>query len=453
MRPIHAITIATLSFTGPKGLAAEFLDQVKEVSMSGAFRTASAKASEMLNDDKLDDANKALIGAFPESNPSAAQCFVLGNSFFSMADDLALRYHKLALDTLPDEPHINLEYAMDLHRAGKATEAIPHYEKYIAAEPRHYLAHALLADCLIRVGRYKDAVDHWKQAHHSQNHTGIDFAIHSIYGAPSPHRRRNDLKKDIEGGQLEKLVDLLALSVAWDRDWWNIDFKADLLERDLKLAEAKLGKDAPKLTELRLYARTYTEKVDPTWLKDALTANGWILGENATLPAQGKVADRLVALVLEQSLDTAPNLLKRFEKELQRRALGTDGNDVMALNMLAHLLASNGASRAADLEDVDLAGWERYHDERFAASYLSGLFGAKKLSLDSAQFIKASSDFPDSSFIASLGMKMAKEGSKNLTKPLVAAIKAEYHQLSLGIGGFKDSYILKALFALLEEQL
>ncbi len=436
--------------------AAEFMDEVNKVVSSEKFEAAAKKVKILLAEDKLDEANQAYISLIPDDKLTPAECFVLGNTFFSMEDDLSLKYQQRALAALPDDPHVNLEYAMDLHRQGKAKEALPHYEKFLSKEKGGYLPHTLLADCLIRTGRLKEACEQWKLADHPHNHTSIDFAIHSIYGAALPFKRRSDLLKAIHAGQVDKLDELFALSANWDRDWWNADVSPDMLKKDLVLARVALAGDAEHFAELEVYAETYTQEVTPKWLEEKLKAKGWILGEAGKLPSRGHVADRLVSLVLKHELEKEATLLKRFEPELRKRALGKDANEIMALNMLANMLVNLLASDEKlepQLAEIDQAGWERYHDNRFATSLLAGLLGADKLKTDSPQFIQAMKDFPEGEYIAMMGVEMAEKEGKPMTQPLVEAIKAEFRHLSISNGIIKDSYRLKGLFALLEKEL
>ncbi len=432
---------------------AAFIDEVREATSSEVFQAAAKQAEALLEQDKLDEANLVYIHAIPDDKQTPAQVFVLGNTFFSMDAELALKYHRRALNLMPDEPHVNLELAMDLHRMGKPQEAIPHYEKCIAASETNYLPHVLLADCLIRTGKLKEAVAQWKLADHPHNHTGIDFAIHSIYGEDSPFKRRDNLLKAIQQGEVSKLDELTALSASWDRDWWNSETNGDMLKRDLALAKKLLSADPARLAELELFAQTYEEELEPKPLEKALKTGKWILGPDATLPLSPYAADRFVALVIEQQLDDEASLLKRFEKELRKRSLEEGGKDVMALNMLAHLLAGAGEERAGDLAEVDRAGWDKYHDERFAASLLTRLLATKKLKTDSPLYLQAVKEFPEDEPIALMGVAMAKEEGKSLLEALVAAIKAEFRHLSMSQGVIKDSYRLKALFSMLEEEL
>jgi hypothetical protein len=232
-----------------------------------------------------------------------------------------------------------------------------------------------------------------------------------------------------------------------------VDTKTELLERDMRLARVKLAEVPGDLAELEAYAESYTRETTADWHRQKLNQRGWILGPSAILPKFGHVADRFVSLTLKHKLASESELLGQYEKELQRRALSKGANDVMALNMLAHLLSGSGVERFSDLADVDQAGWDRYHDSRFAASLLTCQHGMNELKSGSPQFLKARKDFPEDAHIAFLGVQMAQSEKKPLLQPLIAAIKAEFRHLSISRGTIKDSYRLKSLFALLEEEL
>jgi len=81
-----------------------------------------------------------------------------------------------------------------------------------------------------------------------------------------------------------------------------------------------------------------------------------------------------------------------------------------------------------------------------------GLGTKGKLTADSPELKAALEKFPDNSLVHQMAIQCA--GVEKVTKEmLVAAIKAEYHKLSIGMGGYPDSYILKAYFALLKQKL
>jgi hypothetical protein len=430
------------------------MDAVTKVSSSELFQAAGDKAEILIEEDRMEEANQVYLSLIPDADLSPADCFVLGNTFFSMDAELAEKYHLRALKSLPEEPLTNLEYAIDLHRAGKPLEAIPYYQKFVTLNEGNHLAHTLLADCLVREGKLEAAVKQWNLANHRSNHTGIDFAIHTIYGKDSPYKRRHTLLKAIQNGEADKLDELMSLSASWDRDWWNAKTKKPFLERDIKLAQELLKASPRHLAELELYAETYLhEGMDGAWLREKLNAKGWILGENGNLPTRGFVADRMVALILKHDLEKPEVLVKRFEEELRRRSLSPETKDVMALNMLASLFVELKGSRQADLAAVDQAGWDKYQDERFAASLLFSLMNRGELKTNSPLFQRAQREFPENEVIGILGVQMAEKERQPMTPFLMEAIKGEFRHLSISRGVIKDSYMLKALFARLEKEL
>ncbi len=430
--------------------AAELRDEVAKLGESEKFQGAAQKAEQLLKVDKLEEANAAYTAAYPEQEATAAEAFVLGNTFFTMDDPLARKYHAIALKALPDEPLVNLEWAIDLHREGKAAEAVRYYQKFIKTAGGNTLSHTLLADCLIRIGDLTGAIKQWELADHPHNHTGIDFAIHTIYGKASPFRRRNDLLKTIQGGDLSKLDDLMYLSSAWDRDWWNIDTQKELLEKDLALAR-KLLKDSPAhLAELELYAETLLrDEVAAEWIKEQLIKNQWLIGDASKLPANEIVLDRLLILVLEHKLEQPKTLVQRFEKELRERG----NQSVTALNTLAALLVEAGDGDSEELAAIDKIGWEKHGDARFAASLLVYMEAQNKLKSDSELLQKARKQFPEDGTLELLSLQMAEKEKKDLKPFLIEMIKAEFRHLSKGSGVIKDSYTLKRLFGALEKAL
>lgn len=432
--------------------AADFNDETKKVVESVKFKEASQKAEKLMQEDKFEEANAVFTTAFPEQGVTAAEAFIIGNTFFTTDDAVARKYHAVALKGLPEEPMVNLEWAIDLHRAGKPAEALPYYQKYLVTAKGHYLGHALLADCLIHTGDPKAAVEQWNLANHGSNHTGIDFAIHTIYGKASPFKRRHELLKEVQGGDLSKLDDLMDLSASWDRDWWNIDTQKEMLEKDLVLAR-KLLKDSPaQLPELELLAETYLrgEDIEPAWLKGQLLKNNWLIGDSAKLPTSDLVLDRLLIMVLRHELEKPATLFQRFEGELRERG----NKSVAALNTLASLLLQSGKEHREQLATIDKVGWEQHGDARFAASLLAGMVGQDALKSDSELLTKAIKQFPEHEFLDFLALQLANKEKKPLKPFLIEAIKAEFRHLSVRPTGIiKDSYRLKALFAMLEKEL
>ncbi len=430
-----------------------FMAKVRE-SDEKHYAEARIKAQQLLAEGRLDEANQCVLSVIPDEKLTPADCFVLGNLFFDLAPELSAKFHARAVKALPDDPHINLEWAMILHRQGKYQDAANSYRKCLVSLTDNYLPQALLADCLVRTGELADALKHWELAAHPRNHTGIDFAIYAIYGKTSPHHRHDVLLKTIKAGKLERLDELISLDAAWDRDWWNAETNLTSLDRDLQLASTLLGENSAEFAELKLYAQTYRENhLGKEGLKAELIGHKLILGADATLPKSGYVADRLIAQAIENKLVNASDIVTKFQAELLGRSEAKDERGEMALNTLATLLLEAKDPDSERLEKIDTLGWERHQGERFAASLLVSMLGRGDLKLSSPLLKKALDQFPESQPICMLELGLAMEGKTVQRDQITRAIRAEFRNLSNGMGGFKDSYRLKALFALLQQNM
>jgi tetratricopeptide (TPR) repeat protein len=430
-----------------------FMDLVREAS-ENRFATAREAAENLLSEGRLDEANAAYINAIPENDMTAADCFVLGSVFFEIAPELSAKFHGRAFEMLPQDPYVNLEWAMILHRQGKHQEAIPCYQNALKALEGHYLPHVLLADCLIRSGDLQGAIQHWNAADHGSNSTSIDFAIHAIYGKLSPHLRHDLLIKEAKAGKVDRVDQLVALAANWDRDWWNQDTNRQVLERDLEFAKELLGEQDSRYLELKFYASTYQkESIDKKWLNGELAAHKMLLGEKGSLPQSGYVLDRLLSQMIKLGLEPEDSLIARYESELRKRGQVKGERGAMALNTLAALILESKKLDLKKLEEIDLLGWEVHHEERFAASYLASKVRQDELDISSPLLAKALEEFPESQPICFLAAQLAHREKKAFRQYLVRAIKAEFRHLSVSRGIIKDSYRLKSLFAQLENDL
>jgi tetratricopeptide (TPR) repeat protein len=454
-RPLIPVVAALLAAASIFADDAKFSADVAEA--MARFKGAMASAEKLVQQGKLEEANKAYLDVRVDPDLTPADCFLLGNVFFKIAPDLSAKYQKRAYDAFPENPEVNLEWAMTLHRQGKPKEAADCYLKSIAKYPDRYLAHALLADCLIRNGDLKGAVEHWNKAGHPQNHTGIDFAICEIYGPLSPHLRHYHLIKAVAGGETARVEEMVDLALNWEQDWWNSTRNEAALNRSLDVATKALSGDPGRLAELQLYVDTFDERNtgSPKWLREKLAAMKLLVGADGALPGNNIVADRLCSLVLKQKLATKKELLERIGDKLRERSMKAVLGDIMSLNLLAFLLLPDNENVANDekLTEVNRLGWERYHDSRFAASYLAGALRRNELKTRSPILEKALKEFPEDPWICAIAMKVAQAEGAAIEPYLAPAIKAEFRHLSGGMGGFKDSYTLKSLFATLEQTL
>jgi tetratricopeptide (TPR) repeat protein len=438
-----AISFSAISQATTRGTT--FEEEVKAVSKQHA--PDIQKASSLAARGEVEAGNRQLL-ALTEEDKSPAMAFVIANLLYKMDPQVSYDLHRKVYETQPEEPNVNLEWAMEHHRRGEYAEAIPLYQKFIASRPGSQYS-ALLAECLLREGKLKEAVAAWGAAGHPRQHTDIDFAICEIHGEIAALRRRADLLQRLgkgEGQVAEKLIDL---DLHMDRDWWNSGPSQRGLEQDLPLIEKALGSNSERYKVIRCWVNiAKVTDPQPADITTELKRNGLIVA-GGKLPGESLVAARLIAIVQDNKIETDGQLFERFGKELLARAKSAAG-DAEALNILCAL--SMGGQTADRLAEYDRYGYERYGEFRFLGSLLAYLGTKGKLTADSPELKAALEKFSDNSLVHQMAIRCA--GEEKVTKEmLVAAIKAEYHKLSTGMGGYPDSYTLKAYFALLNQEL
>jgi hypothetical protein len=378
-----------------------------------------------------------------DGGPVAA--FVVANTLYNSDPAASHRLHLRAQQALPHEPIVALELAMEQHRRGEYAAAIANYRLPIAAGTGRQFS-ALLADCLIRTGQLKAAVEAWNEADHAKHPTEIDFAIFSVYGPLSPTRRRGDLIARIEAGDLARFTDLILLDLAFDPDWWTSRVNDDALDRDLKNASQLLGRKDARYQALAVYAKLVRVAVKKqSDIEQALTDAKLVLGPGAGLPADSHVARALCELAVAAKLTTPADLWTAYEATLRSRL---ERKDRDALYLLCWLAAAN---RNPVLTQLDQLGWEEWKDPEFASSYVVDLFREKKLtSPTDSQLLAALAISPDNPTLTNLRMALAGEDVTN--DMIVDAIKAEYRKLSVG-ETIRDSSTLNSLFDALGKRL
>ena len=383
-------------------------------------------------------ANQLLIDlAEKDGGPIAA--FVVANTLYGSDPATSYRLHLRAQKAFPAEPWVALEVAMEQHRQGEYAEAMANYRRFLDAG-RGSQYSALLADCLVRTGQLKAAVQAWDEANHDQNHAAIDAAICEIYGPLVPGQRRGDLIAQIRAGDFAKLNDLILLDLNFDTDWWNSAVATEELDRDLKFAAKLLGVETARYQQLALYAElARAAEKKPEDIRRALTSAGLILGPEAALPADSKLARAFCELAVSNRVATAADLWASHQAALHARLAAKDRE---ALHLLCWLAS---ATRNNELVELDRLGWEEWNDPSFAAGYAIDLYREKKLtSADDFQLIAAMAASRDDTRLNQLRVALA--GEEAVTPEMLAsAIKAEYHKLSVGTG-IRDSSTLNGLY-------
>ena len=407
-------------------------------SWSAQHTATFEKASQLSRAGDVAAGNQLLIDlAEKDGGPIAA--FMVANTLYGWDPTASYRLHLRAQTAFPTEPAVALEMAMEQHRQGEYAEAIVNYRRFLDAgkDPQYS---ALLADCLVRTGQLQAAVQAWDQANHRQNQTAIDSAICAIYGPLVPGQRRGDLIAKIRAGDFAKLNDLILLDLNFDTDWWNSAVASEELDRDLRLAAKLLGEETARYQQLALYTQlAQPVEKKPVDIRRALTSAGLILGPEAALPADSKLARAFSELVVTNRVATAADLWASHQAALRARVAETDHE---ALHLLCWLAS---ATRNNELVELDRLGWEEWNDPTFAAAYAIDLYREKKLtSADDFQLRAAMAASRDDTRLNQLRIALA--GEEAVTKEmLVSAIKAEYHKLSVGTG-IRDSSTLNGLY-------
>jgi hypothetical protein len=389
----------------------------------GQHAATFEKASALSIDGDIDGAEKLLVG-LTQADDSPAMCLLVGDALYNTNPTASYKLHKKAYDAMPDERTTVLEWGMERHRKQECAEAVPLYKKYLKLVPDDRRLNALLADCLVREGKPREAVTAWDATAYSRNHTEIDLAICEIYGDLSPPKRRGDLLKQIRKGKLELIESLFALDLDFDRDWWNGGVDQQALDRDLPFVERLLGKDSKRVQAIRCWLSIATRDEPQAGLVTAQLKQFGLIVEGGELPKSSLVAGRLLGRVLDLKIETPNRLFARFQDELLTPAKSQAG-DVEALNILCNLCEDQKQRR----EEFERYGAERYGDRRFVVGLCALLMEKNALKSDSPELVAALKKFPENNFVNEMALRTA--GKEHVTKEmLAAAIKSEYRHLS-----------------------
>src|SRR6516162_8865419 len=140
--------------------AAEFQEEL--ITASEALGPVGQQLGEQVEAGQLDQANQRLLEYFPMDKRTPAQTLAVANMLYGLDAKLSYALHKQVAQQLPNEPTAQLEWAMEQHRAGEYAGALKAYDAFSKAESQFAPAHGLAADCLIRLGRTREAVARWQ---------------------------------------------------------------------------------------------------------------------------------------------------------------------------------------------------------------------------------------------------------------------------------------------------
>lgn len=390
-------------------------------------------------------AGNQILLALADEDTSPLAAYVIGNTLYNFDPVASYRLHAHALEGFPQERAVALQVALEEHRRGEYAGAIINY-RFVLRTGNSPQFSALLADCLLHTGDLKGAVEAWKQADHARRHAEIDAAICTVYGPLSPVQRRGDLIAQIEAKDLAKLTDLILLDLSFDSDWWNAKVYADGLDADLKRASLLQGHRDGRYRALAVYAKlARAPERKRSEIERELKQLSLVIGSGATLPDDSRIARALCELAVTAQLVSTADLWTAYEATLRSRL---EKQDRDALHLLCWLAAAN---RNRVLTEFNQLGWEEWNDPTFASSFMVDLYREKKLtSPNDSQLMAALAVSPNNITLHKLRISLAGDNVPN--DMIAAALKAEYHKLSVG-ETVPDSTMLDGLFDALGKQL
>jgi hypothetical protein len=176
-----------------------------------------------------------------------------------------------------------------------------------------------------------------------------------------------------------------------------------------------------------------------------LVTKAGLLDATPSLPANGRVVSYLLTFIHDHNLASKDDLREQWGTVLKSAA--KESADPELHNALAWLHLGQ-----PELNDIDLHGWQKTGDARFAASYLGGAMQRRELALDSQHLVKALAEFPDNYVIQSIPLGLTQRGSPRYREALIATIKADYVQLPrVGVFPRPSAKALRMAFAELAE--
>lgn len=425
----------SLVICAPLGLApsarADDQDVIKEMRQKiEKLDPALERAQPLLIKGKLDEANRLVLGAFPEATRTPVEALVLGNTLYKHDANLSYTLHKFAAEKLPGSNMAQIEWGMEQHRAREYAGAASAYRAELIAKSPRSSIFALAAECAIRQGNLQEACDYWVRAEEAKGTIEqTESMIFEVNGKPSSFRTRAELIEKVGKGDQAAAADLLAMDLHWITDWWNVEPNEALLKNDLALVRAAFPAPDKTLASAICAAEVALKDNNTAAIKSILKRHKLMIDPEATLPPRGDIASFLLGTILNLKIMTKEDADTAFFEKLL--ALGREKKDAEAFNAACSLVVGAVRLEPVAREALTLTG-----DVRFAQSVLTSLLRQNTLKIDSPELIAAVKQFPEDSIIRTLEVGAATKAGK-VTAPLLAdAIKAEFTKLSVsGDGG------------------
>ncbi|HSI61555.1 MAG TPA: hypothetical protein VLE43_00515 [Candidatus Saccharimonadia bacterium] len=395
---------------------------------SAAFSAIHEKLEQMIVEGKVEEANQMVLDVFPEASRTPAQAFVIANILYGMDVKLSYALHKEVAAKHPEEPFVLLEWGMQQHRAGEHAGALATYDGFSKLAPDFAPVHGLATDCLIRLGKIREASARWKQSEEAGSGSMEKFEslVCAVYQGPSPNLRRAELRKKAAAGDPEAAVQLIALSGEFESDWWNKRPQPKYLKNDVALLQKLPPHPRIKAAICAAECR-FEDEPTPEFVRSTLLSHGFLIDPANTLPEDGAIASMMFSAAISAELMTKETAREKFGERL-RKAAGTS-RDAALWNILANFYA--GTDQMLEIEEQ---AWVATGDERFGTGYLTERIRLGNIAVGDPKLSRALTEFPESANIAALAVSLGVPMDESM---LVQAIKAEYRKFSI----FKDALL------------
>ncbi|RBP35496.1 hypothetical protein DES53_12116 [Roseimicrobium gellanilyticum] len=416
--------LCVLSLTG--FLQADFNEAVSEA--SAAIGEVHEKLGQMVAEGEVEEANQMVLDLFPEASRTPAQAFMIANVLYSMDVKTSYALHKEVAAKFPEEPYVLLEWAMQQHRAGEHAGALATYDAFSKISPDYAPVHGLATDCLIRLGKIREASARWRQSEEADGGSLEKFEslVCAVYQGPSSNLRRAELRKKAAQGDRDAAVQLIALSGEFEMDWWNRRPHPVYLESDVELLK-KLP-EHPRIKAAICAAQCRMEE-EPRLeaMKAILLSHGYLVDPAESLPEDGALLSMMLGSAMDAGLLTTESAREKFGARLRKMAKGP--KDASLWNVVANLHAGT-----PEMLGIEEQAWAATADEKFAVGYLSERIRLGTAKANDPVLMKALKQFPESANIAALAVSIGVVMDEPM---LIQAIKAEFRKFSI----FKDALL------------
>jgi hypothetical protein len=413
-----------------------------------AIESVMPKAQSLLVEGRYVESRDMILKAFPEKSRSPMATLMIANVLAKQDPEKSYALHKQSAAARPNDPSAQFQWAMEQHRAKEYAVAGDTYAKIIKLGQKTAGIDGLRAECLIRTGKLKDAVEAWKLSEEAEGSLEeFESWVCDVNGGHFPDRKRAQLLPKAAGGDIAAARDLIALDAAFRTDWWNAGPNRPYLVHDLALVRKTKFADQRRLREILCMGDCAAVLGDDAKESTLRRAN-MLIGDNPTMPEDGVVMSYLFGTALSCGAISTVDAKAKWNKAILEKAKVT--KDAEMFNVAATFNAGSDQVTA-----INRSAWQATGDERFAVSLIVNLVQAKKFSPDDAEVKRIVQTFPENWVIAQARLVYA--ASHNLPRRalIVQAIEAEYTHFSLNgpLSPRPGANNLRRYFAMLSKNL